>query len=173
MVIPQLQFLNEVIDVPVVQVVQLPRWWSQLQFTDRVYMPVVAGLVPVARQCRKLWFAAVAVLRSSLISLSWSRGRFPWSSCSEDHGDSAVAVFFWWSMSLLCRSCSMPVLGVFDHGFLDKVICPLCKDRFYGPVSAENCRVTQVACIFLRPLISGSHLFVLLPEEYNMLLSGR
>ena len=27
----------------------------------------------------------------------------------------------------------MPVLGVFDHGFLDKVMCPLCKDRFYGP----------------------------------------
>ena len=25
--------------------------------------------------------------------LSWSRGRFPWSSCSDDHGDSAVAVF--------------------------------------------------------------------------------
>ena len=38
----------------------------------------------------------------------------------------------------------MPVLGVFDHGFLDKVMCPLCKDRFYGPVSAENCQVTQV-----------------------------
>ena len=54
--IPQLQFLNEVIDVPVVQVVQLPRWWSQLQFSDKVYMPVVAGLVQVARQCRKLWF---------------------------------------------------------------------------------------------------------------------
>ena len=26
---------------------------------------------------------------------------------------------------------------------------------------------------FLRPLVSGSHLFVLLPEEYNMLISGR
>ena len=37
---------------------------------------------------------AVAVLFSSSISLSWCRGRFPWSSCSEDHGDSAVAVFF-------------------------------------------------------------------------------
>ena len=34
MVIPQLQFLNEVIDVPVVQVVRLPGWWSQLQFSD-------------------------------------------------------------------------------------------------------------------------------------------
>ena len=63
MVILQLQFLNEVIDVPVVQVVELPRWWSQLQFSDKVYMPVVAGLVPVARQCRKLGSAAVAVLR--------------------------------------------------------------------------------------------------------------
>ena len=27
-------------------------------------------------------------------SLSWFRRRFPWSSCSEDHGNSAVAVFF-------------------------------------------------------------------------------
>ena len=33
-VIPQLQFLTEVIDVPVVQVVQLPRWGSQLQFSE-------------------------------------------------------------------------------------------------------------------------------------------
>ena len=33
---------------------------------------------------------------------------------SEDHRDSAVAVFAWWSMFLLCRSCSMPV--VVDKG---------------------------------------------------------
>ena len=26
---------------------------------------------------------------------------------------------------------------------------------------------------FFEPLVSGSHLFVLLPEEYKMLLSGR
>ena len=51
-------------------------------------------------------------------SLSWSRGRFPWSS-------SQLQYFSWWSMPLLCRSCSMPcvciwpVLGVFDHGLLD------------------------------------------------------
>ena len=44
MVIPQSQFLNEAIDVPVVQVVLLPRWWSQLH------------------------------LRRSSISLSWCRG---------------------------------------------------------------------------------------------------
>ena len=31
---------------------------------------------------------------AGVVSLSLSRGRFPWSSCSEDHGDSAVAVFF-------------------------------------------------------------------------------
>ena len=42
------------------------------------------------------------------MSLSWSRGRFPWSSCSEDHGNSAVAVFLLGLMPLLCRSCSMP-----------------------------------------------------------------
>ena len=28
----------------------------------------------------------------------------------EDHRNSAVAVFAWWSMFLLCRSCSMPVV---------------------------------------------------------------
>ena len=32
--IPHLQFLTEVIDVPVVQVVQLLKWWSQLLFSD-------------------------------------------------------------------------------------------------------------------------------------------
>ena len=31
-----------------------------------------------------------------------------------------------YSAGKLWRSCSMPVLGVFDHGFSDKVICPLC-----------------------------------------------
>ena len=28
----------------------------------------------------------------------------------EDHRNSVVAVFAWWSMFLLCRSCSMPVV---------------------------------------------------------------
>ena len=71
-------------------------WWSQLQFSDTL---VTSPLLPttgawgltVQKNCGG---PAVAVQRSSLISLSWSRGRFPWSSCSEDHGDSAVAVFF-------------------------------------------------------------------------------
>ena len=36
--------------------------------------------------------SAVAVHRWSSIFLSWCRGRFPWSYCSADHGDSTVAV---------------------------------------------------------------------------------
>ena len=106
--IPQLQFLNEVIDVPVVQVVQLPLWWSKLLFSDKMYMPVVAGLVPVARQCRKLWFAAVAVLRSSLISLSWSRG--------DSHGLPAR------------KTMATPQLQYFSGGR-----CPCCAGRVPCP----------------------------------------
>ena len=60
---------------------------------------------------RKTGFSAVAVHRWSSTSLSWCRGRFPWSCLfGRPWRDSAVAVFFWWSMPLLCRSCSLPAV---------------------------------------------------------------
>ena len=122
MVIPQLQFLNAVIDVPVDLVMQVhflvvtSLLCRSCSFPGVVTVAVLghAGNMPVVVSNRCLRFdsaencggSAVAVLRRSSISLSWSRGRFPWSSCSQDHGDSAVAVFSWWSMPCSVLSCS-------------------------------------------------------------------
>ena len=127
------------IDVPVVQVVQLPRWWSQLQFSDTlVTCPLLSitgawGLT-VTKNCGG---PAVTVLIRSSMSLSWCRGRLPWSSCSEDHGDSAVAVFFLvvdapvvqrrrgTHSALVQKTELFPLVQ-----FLGKVVAPvLCNDR--------------------------------------------
>ena len=122
MVIPRLQFLNEVIDVPGMQVVQV---------------------LPLCATTGALHSCSSST--RSLSSLSWRRGISPLSCCSADHRDSIVAVhgglcpclqvvhfpLSWcrgrspwscclqtivsprcawtrWSMPLLCRSCCFP-----------------------------------------------------------------
>ena len=67
-------------------------------------------------------FSAAAVLRRSSISLSWCRGRFPRSSCSEDHRDSAVAVCF--------LVVDAPVVQVLFHAVL-------CSTGAHGSDPAE------------------------------------
>ena len=71
--------LDTLIDVPVVQVVQLSGWWSQLQFSDTLVTCLLLSTTgiwgwTVPKNCRG---SADAVLRWSWISLSWCRGRFP------------------------------------------------------------------------------------------------
>ena len=70
---------------------------------------------------------------------------------SEDHGDSAVAVFSWWSMPLLCRSCSMPavciwpVLAVSDHRLLNGVWLS----------QPAGCRLLASSCSWILTFRSG------------------
>ena len=67
-------------------------------------MPVWCYWSDSAENCG---FSAVACHRWSLTSWSWCRSRFPWFFLPEDHRDSATRFFSWWSMHLLCRSCSL------------------------------------------------------------------
>ena len=71
-VLPLLQFLYEVVDVPGMQVVQV--------IPSRC--PLCNDRCPPQRSSSS-W--------SCKISLSWCRGRFPWSCCSADHTNSPVA----------------------------------------------------------------------------------
>ena len=52
------------------------------------------GIFPYSAQCLVLSGPRYAPVTefTSLISLSWCRGRFPWSCCSADHSNSPVAV---------------------------------------------------------------------------------
>ena len=43
-----------------------------------------------------------------------------------------------------------------------------CTSRCVARGVQENWIIWEMACIFLRPLVSGSHLFELLPEEYRV-----
>ena len=98
---PQVQFWDEVVFMPVVgqrlalmvQTVPKPVEFPQVQlldkmlcpwWNDRLYGPDVQKTV-VFHSCRSSQVVVIPVV---------SRCRFPWSSCSEDHGDSTVAVFF-------------------------------------------------------------------------------
>ena len=80
--IPQLQFSNEVIDVPVVHVVQVLPSRSPVVCNDRCpgYVPQLQ-LIYTPRSCSLCWVVDVPIVRScrSFTSLSWCRCRFPWS----------------------------------------------------------------------------------------------
>ena len=86
---------------------------------------------------------AVAVLRSSLISLSWSRG--------DSHGLPAWKTmqtpqlqFFSGGRCPCCAGRVYVRVGRFRPRVLGEGDMPVVQDRFYGPDSAENCQVTQV-----------------------------
>ena len=117
-------------------------WWSQLQFSDMLvssplFSTTGAWGLTVPNNCGD---PAVAVLRSSLISLSWSRG--------DSHGLPA-----WKTMQTpqlqyfsggRCPCCAGRVyvrVGRFRPRVLGQGDMPVVQDRFYGPDSAENCQL--------------------------------
>ena len=89
-----------------------------------------------------------------------------------------------WYCWLLCTSCCVPfpgwqalMLGILAGTDLKYICSGMYKAGFlvflhlvlFARGVQENWIIWEMACILLlRPLVSGSHLFVLLPEEYRV-----
>ena len=65
----------------------LVRQWIHITASLRVFL----GMFPYSAQCLVLSGPRYALVTESSISLSWCRGRFPWSCCAADHSNSPVA----------------------------------------------------------------------------------
>ena len=154
--VPQLQFLTPVVALPVeipqgavldeffmaVQVA-MPVEIPQAEFLDKVFIPVLLCLVPMARQCRKLW--------SIHSCSSWTRSLFPLLLClvpmvrqRRNCGEFKVAVLgqgvhaCCFGLAPMARQ-RRKLWSFHSEQFLDKVLpARCCACQGYGPDSAAR-----------------------------------
>ena len=106
--VPQVQFLDRTVDIPVVQQRQVPTVFFTflVHFLGKVVVPVLRNDRDMVRQCRiPCWCRSC---RSSLVvDIPFvPQSQFPYGlAWSEDHRGSSVAVRSRWSMPLLRMSC--------------------------------------------------------------------